>query len=598
MTEAQNRILETKLVGIEHDGMAMPRNTFLGQVFARAESQNVIFAEAPRRADLLRLAVSVSPEATPIRLRVHRNYPFEFIASLLQPFCAYDWRRINVEIGDYDDSLSFILNGSADIELIWLDYERYKLAPEALLEWLKSRVVTLRAATRAPILVAAWPGHAKDAAIFNASMRAWTMDLPGVRLMPLDEVADALGDDYRDERMSSIGGTRLSERANVTLARLLGLSWLPAALRPRLKAVVFDLDNTLWGGVLGEDGQRGVLVGQEYDLLQEKAADLAQSGLFLGMLSRNEPEDVEAMFASGRMKLLAQSFSARSVSWGSKAAGMAEIAKTLRIGFDSILFVDDNPGELAAVATACPGINLLHAKPDPRETCRALNHYPGLFSFGVDATDALRSSDLSSNDARQSLRSETIDHNDYIASLELEFRVAVNPVGHRTRLHQLSQKTNQFNLALKRLSETDVSDVISASDSHVVAIWMTDKFSNSGLIAAMFASADGQGRLCVDELCISCRALGRGVEDLMVVTAIDAAVAEVVANCSIPIKQLRFHTQKGPRNDPARAWLEAFTGLALGENNIVEIALTETAQIERARALPVRIKQGEPQENE
>ena len=581
-----------------HDGITVRRDTFLDQVFSRAELQNVIFAEAPRRADLLRLAVSVSREATPIRLRVHRNHPFEFIASLLQPFCAYDWRRINVEIGDYDDSLSFILNGNADIELIWLDYERYKLAPEALSDWLKSRVEALHAATRAPILVAAWPSHANGAANFNASLRAWTMDLPGVRIMPIDEVADALGNDYHDQRMSGIGGTQLSERANVTLARLLGLSWLPAALRPRLKAVVFDLDNTLWGGVLGEDGQDGVLVGQGYDLLQEKAANLAQSGLFVGVLSRNEPEDVEAMFASGRMKLLAQSVSARSVSWGSKAEGMAEIAKTLRIGFDSILFVDDNPGELAAVATGCPGIHLLHAKPDPRETCRALNHYPGLFSFGLDATDSLRSSDLSSNDARQSLRSATVDHNEYVASLELELRVALNPARYRSRLHQLSQKTNQFNLALRRLSETDVSDVISASDRHVVAIWMTDKFSNSGLIAAMFVSSDGQGTLCVDELCISCRALGRGVEDLMVVTAIDAAVVELAANCSIPIKQVRFHTQRGPRNDPARAWLEAFTGHALGENEIAAIAWTDTARIERARALPVRIKQGEPHENE
>ncbi|WP_074788270.1 HAD-IIIC family phosphatase [Roseovarius tolerans] len=573
-------------------------STIVDQAFARAEFQKVVFAQAPRRADLLRAAKKVPTKAPPIRLRVHRNHPFEFIASLLPAMCAYDGRSIDVEIGEYDDSLSLALQGRADVELIWLDYERYKLTPDALSEWLKCRVEALRGASPAPILVADWPRRMGGAQGFNESLRAWGKDVPGVRILPLDEAADALGDEYLDKRMASVGATRLSERANVTLARLMGLCWLPAVLRPRLKAVVFDLDNTLWGGVLGEDGQDGVIVDQGYDALQDKAVELAQSGLFLGILSRNEPEDVEAMFASERMTLPSQSVSARTISWGSKSEGMAEIAKTLRVGFDAILFVDDNPGELAAVASTCPGIQLLHATPDPLETCRALEFYPGLFTFGGDATDALRFADLATNDARQSLRAQAESHKDYLASLDLELRVAVNPAANRARLHQLSQKTNQFNLSLQRLSETDIADVLSASDRHVVAIWLADKFSESGLIAAMFVSADGQGMLHVDELCVSCRALGRGVEDIMMVTAIDAAAAAVIVNGGARIEQVRFQSEKGPRNYPARAWLEAFSGQTLGADGSVTVAWTETPRTAQARALPVRIKTGEPNANQ
>ncbi len=562
----------------------------------RAEFQSVVFADTPKRARLMRAAAAMPTQGPPIKLRVHRNHPFEFIATLLPSFCGYAGRNIEVSISDYDDSLHFSLEESADAELIWLDFTRYKLPLNELSEWLKNQTTLLRRGSLAPILIAAHPDATNHASTFNASITQWAKDIPAVRILPLNEIAEDLGEDYFDKRMSDVGATKLSERANVTLARKLGLCWLPSVLEPRLKAVVFDLDNTLWGGVLGEDGPDGVVIDQGYATLQEKAVDLADSGLFIGVLSRNEDADVAAMFASGRMQLPLEKVTDRSVSWGHKADGMAKIATKLRIGFDSILFVDDNPGELAAVASACPGIKLLHAAPDPLETRAALKYFPGLFSWGVDETDLLRSTDLATNDARQELRSTTKSEVDYLSSLQLEMRVAVDPAAHQERLFQLSQKTNQFNTALKRLSTPDVAEVLERPDKHAVAVWLTDRFSDSGLIAAMFVSVNKAGKLSVDELCVSCRALGRGIEDAMVVAAINAVSETRTQAGEKPIRSVTFALQEGPRNGPALTWLEKFSGQSLATKTSVELSRTDTSHFDKTRTLPIRFLKGEPDE--
>ncbi|MEW6132912.1 MAG: HAD-IIIC family phosphatase [Pseudomonadota bacterium] len=569
-------------------------NATVDEALSKAEFQRTIFSERPRRADLLRIAAAMSVNTKAFRLRVHRNHPFEFIASALPPFLSYSDRRVECVLGDYDDSLTLAIGGDADIELVWLDFDRYKLDANELLDWLFGRIEALRAKSRAPILVAASSKQDTTACDFNRQLRERSTNMAGVRVLPLDEIAASLGPDYHDARMSQVGATRLSERANIEIARHMGLCWLPAALAPRLKAVVFDLDNTLWKGVLGEDGIEGIVIDEKFKALHAKAAALADSGLFIGLLSRNEPADVDAMLASGRMGHLAEKISARSISWNSKADGMKHIADTLRIGYDAILFVDDNPGELAAIAAACPGIHLLFASPDPAETTRALDFYPGLFTWGSDSTDALRANDLATNDARDALRAEAGSERDYLESLKLVLRIAANPHNHRTRLQQLSQKTNQFNLALRRLSEIDVDEALNDPRQAAVGIWLNDRFSDSGLIGALFARLEEENRLRVEELCVSCRALGRGIEDAMIIAALNAAIDAIEHATNTRILEIGFAYDQGPRNEPARSWLRKFSGQGLGERGFAILPWNAEERAATVRNLPIRIKQGAP----
>lgn len=569
-------------------------NNTVSEALSRVEFQHIIFSERPRRADLLRIANAIPTNAQAFRLRVHRNHPFEFIASALPPFLSYSYRRVECVIGDYDDSLTLAIGGDADVELIWLDFDRYKLDTHDLLDWLLGRIAALRAKSRAPILIASSSTQDTATCDFNRQLRERSSNIAGVRVLPLDKIAASLGADFNDIRISQVGATRLSERANIEIARHMGLCWLPAVLTPRLKAVVFDLDNTLWHGVLGEDGIEGIVIDEKFEALHTKAATLADSGLFIGLLSRNDPTDVDAVLASGRMKHLAEKVSAHSISWNSKAEGMKLITDTLRIGYDAILFVDDNPGELAAIAGACPGIHLLFAGPDPAETTRALDFYPGLFSWNSDSTDALRTNDLAANDVRDALRVEVGSERDYLESLKLILRIAANPHNHRTRLQQLSLKTNQFNLALRRLSEIDVDEALNDPRQAAVGIWLTDRFSDSGLIGAMFVSLDEENRLKVEDLCVSCRALGRNIEDAMIISALNAAIGTVQQATNARIREIGFAYDKGPRNEPARSWLQKFSGQELDERGFAILPWNVEERAAAVHNLPIHIERGAP----
>ncbi len=557
--------------------------------------QPTIFSSRPLRADLLRIPLPNVQSTATTRLRIHRNQPFEFIASLLPAFLAYSNRCVECLFSDYDDSLNFSFSDTADVELVWLDFERYSFATaEVGVDWLLTRLRALRERSRAPILVAGSPQQDEQGEAFNRLLRDRLGPLPAMQVLPLDAIAAQLGAGYVDYRFTVVGATRLSERANIVIARHLGLCWLPAVLGSRLKAAVFDLDNTLWGGVLGEDGIDGLRVDAGYRALHAQAISLADSGLFLGLLSRNEPEDVAAVLDLPYWRPLASKIAAQSIGWGSKAEGMQAIARQLRIGFDAILFVDDNPGELATVGAACPGIHLLHASTDPADTVRALQLYPGLFSWGEDQTDHLRANDLAMNDARTALRASAVSEHDYLASLQLEVRVAVNPAKHRARLQQLSEKTNQFNLVLRRLSEMDVADALTDARQALIGLWLRDCLSDSGLIGLLLTRFDGDRRLDVEELCISCRALGRGIEDALIIAAINAAIKAFAPRASAAIADVSFAYDQGPRNHPARTWLERFSGRPLDQRGTLLIPWNAEEHAASLQALPIHLEAGFP----
>ena len=171
-----------------------------------------------------------------------------------------------------------------------------------------------------------------------------------------------------------MAGTPVSNAAQPLLARKLACHWIPATIFPPIKAVALDLDNTLHDGVLGEDGIQGVQLTPAHQALQHFIKSLQQRGIFIALLSRNEPIDVEALFAQrDDYPLRWDDFSVTEISWGDKAAAINRIAKALRVAADSILFVDDNPGELASVAAQLPQVHTVYASPDAGQTQRRLN---------------------------------------------------------------------------------------------------------------------------------------------------------------------------------------------------------------------------------
>ncbi len=494
-----------------------------------------------------------------VRLRVHRNHAFEFVQSPATVFLNYAGLRPQWTLSDYDDSLSFASvsrDRPVDVEILWLDFVRYGLAADELTAWLADRLTALRAESAAPIIVTGPLPSDPIAAATLVPINA----MPGVYVADPAAAFDALGAAFLDPARAEFQGTRFSRVAQLELAREFGLKWVPPVVAPRIKAIAIDLDNTLYRGVLGEDGPSGIEITAGHRLLQETLADLGAQGVLLAFLSKNEQRDVDRMFAErGDFVLKPDNIAGMRVNWSGKGENIASLAAEFNISPTAFLLLDDNPGELWACAEAIPGLAILHANEDAALTATHLSRFPGLFAFSTDSTDAIRAADIRAAQQRRRVQADAPqDPAAYLRAMGTQIRLRARPRDLYQRLCDIPRKTNQFNLALQRLRETDVAAYIEAPDRCVVSFDLADRISDSGNVGAVYVRRDGE-TLVVDELCVSCRALGRSVEDIMIADAIAFAGKQIGAACT----QLRFTYRNGPRNQPALGWLAKIAGGSL-----------------------------------
>jgi FkbH-like protein len=509
-------------------------------------------APSLKRADLLRL--TEPSNLSPINLQIHRNYAFELVGSVLAPFLWLSGLKASIGYGDYDDSLSFAQIDPAAIQIISLDFERYgETAGSATFrDWFARRLKSLRRMTDRPIVVANWPSEEHQAEGFNLELEKTASRLPSVFVWDTAAIFRNMNERFFDERAASAKGTRLSNTACIEMARSLGLVRLPSVLLPRIKAVALDLDNTLYDGVLGEDGVEGVRVSAEHEAVYKELLRLRGEGVFLAILSKNDERDfVELCEKRADFLLKPPHFSANSIGWHPKLEGVSRIAEQLRIGVDSILAVDDNVGEIAQLRAAHANMPLLHSR-SPAQTLFWLRHYPALNGYRANSTTALRVNDLEAARQRDLLRASTSSV-DYVREMRIELCYALNQASLRGRLAELSQKTNQFNTGLRRFSEVEVARRLEAPGHFTVSIGMRDRFCDSGIIGAIFATADGN-QLVIDEISVSCRALGRSIESPMIALALAPIIERY------DLRDVVFCFREGPRNLPARMWLRSFTG--------------------------------------
>ena len=512
----------------------------------RFADQRIMFADMPTRMDLLGLDNSAE---YPIRIFVNvwRNHAFETLATLVPPFLALRNAQIEFNISGYDESFSFSGHRGANVELIWMDCRRLtkSLGFSAWLLWLTDRLAALRSLSNSPIVLCTWVEDAET----SRQIQTVVDSMSAVYFAELHKFCETQKLRLLDERSANLAGTSIGNKAQVVIARELACHWLPALFFPPVKAVALDLDNTLHAGVLGEDGPEGVLLTEGHRALQCVIRNLKDRGVFLALVSRNELPDVESLFARRQdYPLRLDDFSSVKVSWGEKAVALTEIAMALRISTDSMLFVDDNLGELANVVGRLPDVLALHADEDAYLTSRAIDLFPGLWRWRVEGDDLKRIADMKANSERTALAQQFSGSADYLQSLQVKLVARRNPHDQVSRLADLCSKTNQFNISLRRITEAELIACISKSDHDVVSVQLSDRLSDSGVIAVVVGKRVGSC-LSILELCISCRAMGRQLEDAIINTAL--STMSNIAYCD----KILFELRNGPRNQPARRWL-------------------------------------------
>jgi len=282
----------------------------------------------------------------------------------------------------------------------------------------------------------------------------------------------------------------------------------------RKKCIVLDLDNTLWGGVLGEDGMEGIMIsgdypGKAYHLFQEALKELCKTGIILTICSKNNEADaLEALENNPFMVLRKEDFSSWRINWNDKASNIREIASELNIGLDSMVFLDDNPSERELVRQELPMVVVPEFPIQPYDLpvfCKEL--IEKFFRvFSITEEDKRKAAQYKSNALRvQSQRSFT-DMDSFLESLSIQIRIERANEFNIPRIAQMTQKTNQFNLTTKRYTESDIRSFVEAGWD-IFCMSVSDKFGDNGITGCILIN-----KTEIDSFLLSCRILGKGIE--------------------------------------------------------------------------------------
>jgi len=355
----------------------------------------------------------------------------------------------------------------------------------------------------------------------SADTNTFVIDLDAVRA----RLAGQRFDDPRTWHLGRVPYTRPAMRA------IAGeyLRVVRAAKGRHRKCVVVDADGTLWGGIVGDDGPEGVRVGpafpgSPYYDFQEALLALRDRGVLLALCSKNDPQAVADVFATraADMPLRWTDFAAVRVNWSDKARNLRAIAAELNIGLDSLVFVDDTAHETALVAELLPAVHTILLPEDPVGFRDALAACDLFDTLTVSDEDRQRSDMYAAEQQRKAEESSSISVEDYLRGLNMEAAVARVDDGSVARVAQLTQKTNQFNLTTRRYTDQDIRRFAASPDHDVFAIRVRDRLGDSGLVGVAILRHDDAGSV-LDTFLMSCRVLGRGVEDALLAACLQAS---------------------------------------------------------------------------
>jgi len=530
---------------------------------------------------------------TKFRVAILRSFTVEPMVPLLRAEAFAHGIDLAVHVGDFNTYVQDIIDASSSLYRfapnavilavradeaapeLWRDFadltpEAAQAAAERVAGGYEQRISTFRKHSQAALIVHALErppapalgvlddqsesGQSGLIHRINGELRRIASGFRGVYMLDYDALVARHGSkQWHDERKW------LTARLPIAAPHLLDMAreWMrfivPLSGRAS-KVLVVDLDNTLWGGVIGEDGMAGIQVGAEYpgaayQALQRALLDLSRKGILLAVCSKNNQDDaMEALEKHPGMLTRAKHFAALRINWTDKAQNLREIAQELNVGLDSLAFLDDNPFEREQVRASLPEVSVIDLPKNPLQYAETVRNFAGFERLTLSSEDQQRTEMYAAQKERSTAEQTFQSKEDFFRFLEQE--AELEPVTGLTlaRVAQLTQKTNQFNLTTRRYSEAQIAELAKQATWHIFSIRVRDRFGDHGLVGV--AMAHDEGEQCeIDTFLLSCRVIGRTVE-----TALLAHLAESAAQRGR--KRLVGWFLPTKKNAPARDFYE------------------------------------------
>ncbi len=522
----------------------------------------------PQAGKLLAHVRSLNPDAAAVRLGIVHTYTSELLDPWLDFAAALNGIALDTYHAPYgvtvqeataesglsrhQPDLTLLLLRPVDLHpdlatpLAAMGKEQRANLREAAVAALGNLVGMLRGVVGGQIVLTLLPDQAPaglglyDAMSDNSEAAWWSdtktaiagalRDTSGASFLDLDVLVARVGaNNFFDTRLWYSSVFPFTPEACLAVAD--AVTSLAASLkRTRAKVIALDADNTLWGGVIGEDGMQGIALGPDYPGsaymdFQRRILALKQRGFVLAVCSKNNMDDfMEVLDTHPHMLLGKDDFAAMRVNWTPKPDNLRELARELNLGLDAFIFVDDSDHECAAVQHALPEVEVVQVPGKPVEIPACLDHLPRLQILNLTEEDLAKTAMYRQEAQRKSQMADMASAGgsveDYLKSLNMKMAIGRDDAAHLPRLAQLTQKTNQFNLTTRRYSEQDVAAYMQAGDANVYHFSLADNFGDSGIVGlAIVKKSAGAARL--DTFLMSCRVIGRRAEQAFLSRIID-----------------------------------------------------------------------------
>lgn len=520
----------------------------------------------------LELNVPLDP-LSPLNVAVLSNTTVDLIADVIPAAAARHGVAVSTCVAPFDqvvqqamDPQSFVRSGGCDAILLLLDHHFFQLSPTELKEDAAIEIVNGARAQLDMVVSGLTVPEAKSTlilstiatppvAVFGGLDRSLGVTVRGIiaalnhhieriasrfglPIFDVATIAEIVGtENWFDERSWNSYKLPFSPAYARDFADRLGA--LLGAIRGKArKCLVLDLDNTLWSGVIGDDGIEGIDIGNGTPLgeahlaVQRYALELRKRGIILAVCSKNNDETAREPFRAHEGMLLKEDdIAVFQANWVEKSTNIEAIAKNLNIGLDALVFLDDNPSERAHVRAALPMVAVPELPNEPSQYVSYLSAagYFEALSFSQD--DVLRVESYKANAQRLEVQAQSRDLGDYLSSLEMRLACrAFNKAG-RARVTQLVNKSNQFHLTTRRYTETQIEAFETGRAVMTLQARLADRFGDMGMIGVIICTdseKNGPKFWCIDTWVMSCRVLGRNIEQAMLRYLVNQALGNKI----------------------------------------------------------------------